>query len=230
MNRLPQAILFDHDGVLVASEPLHQSAWKQLLEELGLPFEEADFRTLIGKTAPQIITSLLDRFSPGWDPRQMDPDQLALRKNDFYLKVIEKELRAYPGVREGLEWLRARGIRTAVVSNAKRRELDAGLSTTGLKPLFDQIISREDVGVAKPDPTPYLFAAAALGVAPENCLAVEDSPPGLEAGLMARIPTAAVLTNFERAQLEQPVPGRPDLKPCWIGGSMAELFRWLNTL
>src|SRR4051794_4836959 len=81
MNQLPKAILFDHDGVLVASEPLHEAAWKQLLAELGLPFEEADFRTLIGKTAPQIITSLLDRFAPGWDPAKMKPDELALRKN-----------------------------------------------------------------------------------------------------------------------------------------------------
>src|SRR4051812_28462951 len=123
MTRLPKAILFDHDGVLVASEPLHWAAWEQLLSELGIPYNGAEMRMFIGKTAPEIIMALLNRYSPGWDPAKYNLTDLAKRKNDFYLAAARQELQAYPGVVEGLQWLRFKGIRTAVVSNAKRREL-----------------------------------------------------------------------------------------------------------
>ena len=230
MTRLPKAILFDHDGVLVASEPLHWAAWEKLLAELGIPYNGAEMRMYIGKTAPEIMVSLLNRYHPGWDPAQYNPTELARRKNDFYLAAAQTDLRPYPGVAEGLEWLRAHGIRTAVVSNAKRRELDTGLGLLGLQSYFDVIVSRDDVSAPKPDPAPYLFAAAMLGVQPNECLAVEDSPPGLEAALMAKIPAVAVETNFTRRTLEHPVPGRPDLAPTWIGPTMQEFFDKLKSL
>jgi HAD superfamily hydrolase (TIGR01509 family) len=230
MTRLPKAILFDHDGVLVASEPLHWAAWEKLLAELGIPYNGTDMRAYVGKTAPQIIVSLLDRFVPGWTPAQYNPNDLALRKNDFYLEAAQTDLRLYPGVQEGLDWLRSQGVRTAVVSNAKRRELDTALGLLGLQSHFDAIISRDDVGAPKPDPAPYLFGASILGVGVDDCLAVEDSPTGLEASLSAYMPSAAVETNFPRSWLEKPVPGRPELKPQWIGATMKDFFAWLKTL
>lgn len=225
---LPKAILFDHDGVLVASEPLHWAAWEKLLMELGIPYNGSEMRTFIGKTAPEIMVELLNRYVPGWNPAQYNPTELARRKNDFYLAAAQTGLRAYPGVIDGLEWLRAQGIRTAVVSNAKRRELDTGLGLLGLKSQFDVVVSRDDVSAPKPDPAPYLFAAAILGVPPAECLAVEDSPPGLISALLAKIPSAAVETNFPRSHLELPVPGQPELTPEWIGPSMSEFFDWLK--
>jgi HAD superfamily hydrolase (TIGR01509 family) len=227
--RRPKAILFDHDGVLVASEPLHWRAWGELLKTIGLPYDEARLRALVGKTAPQILSAFLDEYRPGWSPGEYDLDALALRKNDFYGGIVST-LQAYPGVREGLAWMRKSGIRAAVVSNSKRRELLSGLDSVGLTSYFDEILSRDDVKPPKPDPTPYLTGAALLGVDVADALAVEDSPPGLEAGLVAKIPTAAVMTNFTRSVLEQPVPGRPDLRPIWIGEDMDEFFTWLKSL
>jgi HAD superfamily hydrolase (TIGR01509 family) len=228
--KLPRAILFDHDGVLVASEPLHWAAWEQLLSELGIPYNNAEMRNFIGKTAPEIILLLLNRYQPGWDPARYDLAALAKRKNDIYLEHARSDLKPYAGVLEGLRWLRAQGIKTAVVSNAKRRELETALNHLGLRPWLDAVVSRDDVSASKPDPTPYLFGAASVGVDPAQCMAVEDSPPGLEAALMARIPAAAVLTNFGRQQLEFPVPGRPDLRPAWIGATMLEFFEMLAGL
>src|SRR4051812_28892959 len=117
----PRAILFDNDGVLIASEPLHWNAWEHLLSELGLPYNSAEMRSFVGKTAPEIILALLNKYSPGWDRARHDLVALAQRKNDIYLKLAQAQLTAYPGVKEGLEWLRSRGIKTAVVTNAKRR-------------------------------------------------------------------------------------------------------------
>lgn len=227
---LPRAILFDHDGVLVASEPLHWSAWEVLLRQIGIPYVEAELRSLVGKPAPLILLELLNRHKPGWDPDRFDLNALALSKNDIFLQLAPTQLQAYPGVRDGIVWLKTQGVKTAVVSNAKRRELEAGLAMTGLLPLVDLVLSRDDVRIPKPDPMPYLTAAAMLEIDPARCLVVEDSPTGLEAGLLAKIPTAAVMTNFARNTLELPVPGRPDLKPAWIGESMAELFTWLSGL
>lgn len=233
MLSFPKAILFDHDGVLVASEHLHWDAWRMLFSELAIPYEEAMIQAAVGQTAPRILTEILDLHRPRWSLEQYDIHLLSQRKNDFYLDIAKAKLRAYPGVKEGLKWLKAIGIATAVVSNAKRRELEAALKQLDIISYFDLIISRDDVSPAKPDPTPYLVAAASLELDPGECLAVEDSPPGLEAALMAKIPTAAVMTNFPRQVVESPVPGRPDLKPVWVGASIRELFedlvRWIPT-
>jgi beta-phosphoglucomutase len=221
------ALLFDHDGVLVASEPLHWQAWKRLTAELDLPHDEALIRSLVGKTAPQILVSIFQRHRPDYILNEEELQRHVQRKNDLYMEEARLGLKPYPGVREGLVRARAQGLKTAVVSNARRRELRSVLTDLGLIELFDVVISREDAGAAKPDPTPYLMAAASLEVKPADCVAIEDSPPGLEAALMAKIPAAAVLTNFPRSALEAPVPGRPDLKPVWIGASMEEFFQWV---
>ncbi len=226
----PKGILFDHDGVLVASEPLHFKAWQSLLAELGMSFPTERMKHMVGKTAPETIAYVLDQCRPGWTATQFDVHALALRKNDFYLEFARTELAPYPGVPEGLEWLRKQGIRAAVVSNAKRRELETALVTLGLAPFLDHIISRDDVAFHKPDPRPYLQGAAALGFSVADCIAVEDSPPGLQAALLAGVPAAAVMTNFSREALERPVAGRAELQPIWIGASMVEFFEWVHEL
>jgi len=226
--RLPKAILFDHDGVLVASEALHVKAWGMLLAELGLPYEPAAIHAQTGKTAPQILAGILNHYRPEWDPADYDLEALAVLKNDFYLDAARTELEPYPGVREGLAWMRSVGMAAAVVSNAKRRELAAALSRLGIDQYFAHVISRDEAGSPKPNPAPYLMGAALCGFEPSECLAVEDSPTGIEASLLAGIPSVAVLTNFPREALEYPVPGRPDLRPALIVSSMAELFEVLQ--
>lgn len=226
----PQAVLFDYDGVLVASDPIHLSAWMQLLAELNLPSDKKIIQEGIGKTAPEIIRQILDLHQPGWDPVKYDVHQLAVRKNDCYLEFAKKALQVYPGVIPGLQWLRSQNIKTAIVSNGKRRDIDRTMDLLGLGGYFDQTVSRDDVVAFKPDPTPYLFAAASLGIEPSRCMAVEDSPTGLEAALLAKIPTAAVLTTFPETALKNPVPGRPDLSPLWIGSSIQSFFDWLKSL
>lgn len=228
--RRPKAILFDHDGVLVQSEPLHWAAWEKLLAELGLGYSIDVVRRSVGKTGPQILAAILDAEKPGWSRDEYDLDRLAFRKNEIYLASAQTGLKPYPGVVDGLHWLRAHGIKRAVVSNAKRRELEGALRGLQMTDLFDVVISRDEIQPPKPHPAPYLFGAASVGEEPADCVAIEDSPPGLEAALTGRIPTAAVTTNFPREQLERPVPGRPDLRPVWIGEGMIAFFDWIRSL
>ncbi len=229
--KLPRAILFDNDGVLVSSEPRHRAAWGRLLVDLGLPYFEEELASMAGRTAPKILVDLLDKYRPGWDPARHDVDALVLRKNDYYLESLRTEgLPAYPGVREGLMWLRSQKISIAVVSNAKKRELEFALSSSRLVEFFDLVISRDEAPKPKPDPAGYLYAASYFGVEPGHALVVEDTPPGIQAGLMGGIPCAAVLSSFSRETMTTPVPGRPDLQPRIIVESMPELFEWLSQL
>lgn len=224
---LPKAILFDYDGVLVSSEPIHLQAWMQLLNELGLPWNSEGKQIIqnnIGKTAPEVLSLYLNQMKSDWKELKIDPQTLAQRKNTLFLSIAEKHLSAYPGVYEGLQWLRSMKVAVAVVSNARRRELKSTMDVLGLTEWTDEVVSRDDVPSFKPSPVPYLFAAASLGAEPRECIAVEDSPTGLEAALLAGIPTAAVITTFPRSALENPVPGRPDLKPNWICPSIQEFF------
>lgn len=226
----PKAILFDHDGVLVTSEELHFLAWQQLLKDMGLPWDEIRFDGMVGRPAPVILRTFLDQFKPGWTPEAFDVDALALKKNDYYLESAKTQLGVYPGVREGLAWAKANGIPCAVVSNAKRRELKASLTMLKLEEYFKVVLSRDDVLKPKPDPGPFEFAALSLGVEPDECVAIDDSPTGLEGALLAGCATASVTTNYPRGALEIPIPGRNDLRPVWIGGTMDAFFHWLASL
>jgi beta-phosphoglucomutase len=226
----PKAILFDHDGVLVSSELLHFRAWQKLLKELSLPWEKIDFHGMVGRPAPRILEMLLDQFMPGWTREQYDVDALAFRKNDYYLEMAHAELEPYDGVREGLEWAKKNGIKCAVVSNAKRRELNASMTKLKLEPYFQAIISRDDAIRPKPDPAPFELAALSLGVSIHDCIAIDDSPVGLEGALRAGAVTASVKTNYGERELQNPVPGRPDLKPVFIAEDMRSFFAWLQKL
>jgi beta-phosphoglucomutase len=226
----PKAILFDHDGVLVTSEELHFLAWQQLLKDMGLPWSEVRFDGMVGRPAPLILSTLLDQFKPGWTAAEYDVDALALKKNDYYLEYARTQLGLYPGVREGLAWAKSLGIPCGVVSNAKRRELKASLSMLKIEEYFRVVLSRDDVVRPKPDPGPFEFAALSLGVSPSECVAIDDSPTGLEGALLAGCVTASVTTNYPRRVLESPVPGRPDLKPVHIADTMDGFFAWLQNL
>src|SRR5690606_24790410 len=137
-----------------------------------------------------ILRKVLDDFKPGWSPAEYDLDALALKKNDYYLESAQTQLAVYPGVREGLSWAKSQGIPCGVVSNAKRRELMASLKLLKLEEFFGVVISRDDVPKPKPDPGPFEYAALSLGAKPSECIAIDDSPTGLEGALLAGCLTA----------------------------------------
>jgi beta-phosphoglucomutase len=228
INNKFKGILFDHDGVLVSSEHLHFEAWKEMLKGLGINIQDSHFNQMVGRPAPKIMESLLDEFRPGWKPEDYDIDALALRKNDIYLKLAQQGLAAYPGVIEGLKKLKSKGIKCGVVSNAKRRELVFSVERLKLSEYFDVVLSRDDVTRPKPDPIAFESGALQLGLLPSECLAIDDSPTGLHSALLAGIPCVSITSSYPEHYLTKPVPGRPDLKPFKIFGSMTEFFLWLE--
>ncbi|OFZ81742.1 MAG: hypothetical protein A2583_12355 [Bdellovibrionales bacterium RIFOXYD1_FULL_53_11] len=223
-----KAVLFDYDGVLVASEPFHLAAWIKLMSELGISFGEKEMKPFVGWTGPQILRHQLASHRSGSEKDENLIASLMDRKNSFYLSRALKEMTPYDGVTNGLKWLRSAGIKTAIVSNSRRPDLVKTTRTTGLDQYIDFIISRDEVSIPKPDPAMYLSAAKGLGCKPGECIAVEDSPPGLLGALRAGIASAALLNNFSIEQMSRPDPARPGVRPDWTFACIADFFAFLK--
>jgi beta-phosphoglucomutase len=204
-----QAVIFDCDGVLVDSEPLHYKAFQAVLVPLGLGH---DFQ------------SYLDRFV-GFDDRdafihafkeagrELAPDTLerlmeakAVALEDF----IRQGVPSFPGVVELVKELKGRGIPMAVASGALRHEIEAFIASLGLNGAFRVIVAADEVKKSKPDPETYILAMQRLRqtrgsklLAPENCVAIEDTRAGILSAKLAGLVVIAVTNSFSATELAE---------------------------
>lgn len=173
-----KAVIFDLDGVLVTTDEFHFDAWKRLAEQLGISdFTKADNVRQRGVSRMASLEVLLEKS----DNIYTDSQKLELAdiKNNYYVKLLETLSKddILPGVEKFLDFLKSKGIKTAVGSASKNAPFI--LKKTGLEECFDAICSGIDTQKSKPDPEVFLIAANKLGEAPENCLVVEDSDAGI---------------------------------------------------
>ncbi|CAL9495323.1 6-phosphogluconate phosphatase [Streptomyces sp. enrichment culture] len=175
-------VIFDNDGVLVDSEPISNRLLAGYLTELGHPTSYEDsLRDYMGAAMHRVHDLIRERTGRGLP---VDFDDV------FHGRVFaafERELAAVPGVVGVLEWLAADGVAYCVASSGSHERIRVGHRTTGLDRWFDdgRIFSSEDVGRGKPAPDLFLYAAERMGVAPERCVVVEDSPLGVAAAVAA---------------------------------------------
>ena len=174
------AILFDMDGVLMDSEPLHLRATQLALGDRAASFTEGDNRAFVGSTDPEMFRVLRILFD-----LDASTAELVSRKREHLVSLVRAEGRCLPGVPEIPLRLRETGYRLGLVSASARPVIDAILETVGLAGAFETIVCGDEVARGKPAPDVYLFAAADCGVAPEHCLVVEDTPPGVTGALAA---------------------------------------------
>lgn len=176
------------DGLLVDSESLVLSAMRAAAEEHGrdLPFET--FRQMIGLASSASEEILRAHFGPGVD---MDAWTLAM-KGHFQAGVAAGAICLKAGVVEILDHLDELGLPRAIATSSTRFSLETSLGPSGLIPRFDALITRDVVEYFKPHPEPYLKAAAALGIDPADCLALEDSHNGVRAASSAGMMTIMV--------------------------------------
>ncbi|MEU2236868.1 HAD family hydrolase [Streptomyces vietnamensis] len=175
-------VIFDNDGVLVDSEPISNTLLAGYLTELGHPttYEES-VRDYMG-SAMHRIHELVEERSGQRLPADFD--------DVFHARVFaafQAELVAVPGAADVLKGLAAAGAPYCVASSGSHERIRVGHRTTGLDAYFgdETIFSAEDVGRGKPAPDLFLYAAERMGVAPERCVVVEDSGPGVQAALAA---------------------------------------------
>ncbi|MFK4109805.1 HAD family hydrolase [Streptomyces sp. NPDC002176] len=175
-------ILFDNDGVLVDSEPISNRHLAAYLTELGHPTTYEDsIRDYMGAALHRVHDLVLERTG---ERLPADFDDV------FHARVFaafERELRPVAGVEGVLEKLAADGMPYCVASSGSHERIRVGHRATGLDRWFedDRIFSSQDVGRGKPAPDLFLYAAQRMGVAPERCLVVEDSPLGVRAAVAA---------------------------------------------
>lgn len=173
-----KAILFDFDGVIVHSEMLHMETFLEILKPFGVSVSRKRwYDDFAGTGSRHIFSVLMSEYRINADLNEL----LEQRKTLYAKRVLEGRLRKTPGIIRFLKAMRKKGIKTAVVSGGHKQNITIVLKTLGMEDLFDLIIGAEDTSRRKPDPECYLNAAKALGVKPNECIGVEDSPAGSEA-------------------------------------------------
>jgi HAD superfamily hydrolase (TIGR01509 family) len=181
------AIIFDLDGVLMDSEPLHLRATRFALGDRAQSYTARDNQSFFGATDAEmfrVLRILFDLDAP--------TDELVLRKREHLVSLIRAEGRALPGVPEIPVRFREAGLRLGLVSASARPVIDAVLETVGLTGAFETMVSGDEVARGKPSPDGYLMAARRLALDPGRCLVVEDTRNGVLAAKAAGMTVAAV--------------------------------------
>jgi HAD superfamily hydrolase (TIGR01509 family) len=213
----PLAVLFDMDGTLLDSEKVWDVSLDDLAEHLGGVLGRATRHAMVGSNMLTSLGLLFDDL--GLD---RDADELASAGRWLTARTAElfdAGLPWRPGASDLVDDVLATGVRTALVTNTERVLTERALGTLG-RGRFEVVVCGDEVPRGKPEPDPYLRAAALLGLAPEQCLAVEDSPTGAAAAEAAGCPVLVV-------PCEVAVPagaGRVQL-PTLLGVGAAELVR-----
>jgi beta-phosphoglucomutase len=185
--------IFDLDGTLVDSQRAHYLSFRDAFKEIGLEFDTEDFRLLFGKLSKNIAGDYLLSRGYSWNESQLA--SFAEKKQEIFRKKYAVEVRAYPGVIETLEAIKAQGYGMSLASNSPKKNVEAMLSSSGLKKVIKFIVCVDEVENPKPHPEMLLKAADNMGLHPSNLAAVDDSLHGISAAKKAGMSAIAVLTG-----------------------------------
>ena len=186
-----KAYLFDCDGTIVDSMPLHYVAWKKALAEWNCEFDEKLFYAWGGMPVTEIIATLNTQQGLA-----MPVEELQSRKEGLYFEILH-ELKGVPEVLEHINASYGQ-IPFAVVSGSTRDSVTASLTTLGILDRFETLVCAGDYARSKPDPEPFLIAAERLGVAPKDCLVFEDTDMGIQAATAAGMASVKIPQPWER--------------------------------
>jgi beta-phosphoglucomutase len=228
MSSWPAAVLFDFDGVIVNSEPLHFWAFHEVLRGEHLDLTEAEYyNELIGFDDKGAFKHVYAKHGRDLDPKTFL--RVMTRKSEIMMDLIRaRKYTTLPGVDEfvrGLWWR----YPLAICSGALREEIEAMLEGVGLRDCFKVIVAAEDVTVGKPDPSGYLMCAKQLGekvkhdLAPADCLIVEDAPTVIRSVKSVGFQTLAVATSYPVEKLADANWVVKDLKPATVTAAVPQL-------
>jgi len=191
------AVLFDMDGTLIDSMPLHHRSWQLWFAEQGLAFDEAGFfEATAGRTNLEILTDLFPTRT------RAELDALAWRKEELYREIAATELQLIAGAEAICLAARARGLKLAVCTAAPPENIAVAFERFGMSGWVDTVTSPADGLRGKPHPDILLAAAERLGVSPAACLVFEDAPLGIEAARRAGMAAVALTTTLPAAAFD----------------------------
>ncbi|MGW4941188.1 HAD family hydrolase [Actinoplanes sp. NPDC004185] len=186
-----RAYLFDCDGTIADSMPVHYLAWQQALKEWGAVLPEDLFYAWGGRPVAEIIADLNEQQGLSM------PVEIVAARREVLFQELLPTVSAVPGVLEHIDEAHRR-IPFAVVSGSTRESVTASLSTLGLLEKFDVLVCAGDYPRAKPDPGAFLLAAELLRVPPGDCLVFEDTDLGIQAATAAGMAAVRVPPPWER--------------------------------
>jgi beta-phosphoglucomutase len=198
-----RAAVFDFDGVIVDSEPLHYRALHDALLPEGVEITEEEYaRYYLAYDDRGAIRRALERHGRGGEPERME--RVEARKVGIFADRL-REIPVFDGARELVSALAAE-MPVAIASGARRDEIETVLTCLGLRGCFQVVVGAEDAERTKPDPAPYLeaarlLAARAPGLAPTECVAFEDSVAGIAAALGAGMKVVGVAHSYPADEL-----------------------------
>uniref|UniRef100_A0A7N0V0Y5 Haloacid dehalogenase-like hydrolase domain-containing protein Sgpp n=1 Tax=Kalanchoe fedtschenkoi TaxID=63787 RepID=A0A7N0V0Y5_KALFE len=199
-----QAVLFDVDGTLCDSDPLHWFAFREMLQEIGynggVPIDEAFFvKNIAGKHNDDIASFLF--------PEDHERGTKFLEdKEAMFCKLAADQVTAIDGLYKLKKWIEDHGLKRAAVTNAPRPNAELMISLLGLTEFFDAVIIGDECEHAKPHPDPYLKALEVLNVSKDHTFIFEDSVSGITAGVAAGMPVVGLSTRNPATLLMEAKP------------------------
>ena len=187
LPRRVDAVVFDMDGLLFDTEILYEKAALDAAASLDVPMTSEFFRSTIGTPWPATRARMLEVYGP-----DLAIDELHAASRRIFLELLETAKLLKPGVVELVELLERHGLPRAIATSSSRPTVERHLRQHGLIDRFHCIVAHGDYAKHKPDPEPFLKAAAGLSVAPQHCLALEDSHQGVRAASSAGMMTIMV--------------------------------------
>lgn len=204
-----KGILFDMDGVLVDTEDLICRAAIEMFKEQGIEVQPHDFNPFVGKGENRYIGGVAEKYGI-----PLDIEKAKARTYQLYEELARDNVKILPGVREFIRKCRNKGLKMAVATSADKIKMEINLREIGMPAdYFDATVHGLELENKKPHPDIFLKAAEKIGVDPKECLVVEDSVGGVEAGKRAGAKVLALTTTFTAQELQQ---------ADWICSSLAE--------
>ncbi len=202
LGREVEAVLFDMDGVLADSVPLHVNAWNYALQEYKLPLlDRAAYLTALGRTNLDMIEKFLGRY--GIHLALGYRKEIVAVKEHRFRELVKGDVQTLPGVIDWLEFLQQKYIPCAVASSGEMANIVVVLDALHLADYFLSILSGALLPASKPDPMLFLLAAASLGANANKCLVVEDAPAGIQAAKAASMLCCGLSTTCSPEHLGQ---------------------------
>lgn len=198
-GRLPAAAIWDMDGLLFDTIPLHIECWRLICEEEGLSCDLGAIRRVCGCHDLDIGKVLLGEQVEGITQRRIE--ELVARKQALFTERLPGSIRLHAGVQDWLDHFAAAGYGQAVASSAARHDIELAISSADLTAYFQIVVSAQaDVNRGKPAPDIFLLASERLGVTAARCVVLEDAEVGVRAAKAAGMRCVAV-TNTQSAEV-----------------------------
>ena len=192
-----RTVIFDMDGVIIDTEPLHHHAFFAEFAELGIPVSAAEYATFLGKSTRNVFQLLKQQY--GLAP---EVEALVMRKRELFNNAFDEDaaLDLLPGVRSLIEDLRRHDIQLVVASSASKATIARVFDRFGLRPYFAHIVSGEDFAESKPNPAIFLRAAELAETPVAECIVIEDAANGVAAARAAGIYCIAYASPHSEGQ------------------------------